>query len=126
MLQTLLVPLNNLDNFSILSMVTSSNPLYFTMRMVSSPYCGPLSLWTGDQISYTYDCNFFLIDNQRLDVDFHPWRSNLKLIIELQEYRYNNLNHAKQLCLRIGPMLMAFKTRSASGGVSPLWCPHVH
>ena len=45
-----------------------------------------------------------LIGNQWLDVDIHPWKSNLKLIIALLEQYYNNPNHTRQLCPHIGPM----------------------
>jgi hypothetical protein len=37
-------------------------------------------------------------------VDFHPWKSNLKLIIALPEQHYTNPSHTRQLCLHIGPM----------------------
>ena len=43
MSQSLLAPDNNLDQFQNLAKVTSANPLPSAMRMVSSPYHGPLS-----------------------------------------------------------------------------------
>ena len=39
------------------------------------------------------------IGNQWCNVDFHPWRSNLKLIIALPEQHYNYPSHSRQLCL---------------------------
>jgi hypothetical protein len=39
-------------------------------------------------------------------VDFHPWKSKLKLIIALPEQHYNYLSHTRQLSLHIGPMPM--------------------
>ena len=51
-------------------------------------------------------------------MDFHSWKSNLKLIIELQEQHYNNPNHIWQLCPQIRPMpmeAMSFGLRRVCG-----------
>ena len=39
------------------------------------------------------------LGNQWCNVDFHPWKSNLKLIIALPERHYNYPSHSRQLCL---------------------------
>ena len=79
-----------------------ANPSYSAMLMVSSPYCGPYSSKEGNQPSYFALGTYPLIGNQSLDVDFHPWKSNLMLIIALPEQHYNNPNYTRQLCPHIG------------------------
>ena len=43
-----------------------------------------------------------LVNSQWLDVDFHPWKANLELIIALLEQHYNNLKHSYQVCFKWG------------------------
>jgi hypothetical protein len=52
--------------------------------------------------------------NQWCEVDFHPWKSNLKLIIALPEQHYNYPSHTRQLCLHIGPNQHIINTQSES------------
>ena len=81
----------------------NANPLHSAMLMVSSSYHGPHSSLDGNQPSYFAFRTHPLIRNQFLDVDFHPWKSNLMLIIVLLEQHYNNPKHTRQLCPHIGP-----------------------
>jgi hypothetical protein len=59
--------------------------------------------------------------NQWCEVDFHPWKSNLKLIIALPEQHYNYPSHTRQLCLHIGPMPMEALPFGLGGEATP---PH--
>jgi hypothetical protein len=54
-------------------------------------------------------------------MDFHPWKSNLELIIALPEQHYNYPRHTRQLCLHIGPMPMQALPFGLSGEATP---PH--
>ena len=73
------------------------------MRMVSFPYLGPPSHgWVTKPP--THACGTLpLNDSQLLDVDFHPWKSNLQLIIAFMEQHYNNPKHIWQLNPHVGP-----------------------
>ena len=104
--QPSLTPLNSLGHFSILARVMNANPLHTAMLMVSSPYRKPLVRRRGTNPPTLEFRTHRSIGNQWCDVDFHPWKSNLKLIITLPEQHYNNLSHTRQLCLHSGPMAM--------------------
>ena len=54
MSQPSLTPLNSLAHFSILARITSANPLHVAMLMVSSPYCGPLSVGMGPTLLHLH------------------------------------------------------------------------
>jgi hypothetical protein len=40
------------------------------------------------------------------ELQFHPWKSNLKLIITLLEQHYNNPNHIMQPSSQVGPIFV--------------------
>src|ERR1700738_255795 len=76
------------------------------MLMVSSSNLGPLVHRRGTNPPTLISGLTPFIGNQSLDVDFHPWKSNLMLIIRLPEQQYNNPNHTRQLWPHIRPMPM--------------------
>ena len=64
--------------------------------MLRFPYRGPYNSLEGNQPSYFALGTHFSTDNQFFDMDFHPWKFNLMLIIVLLEQHYNNPNHTRQ------------------------------
>ena len=72
-------------SFLFLARVTSANLSHSAMLMVSSSYRGPYSSKDGNQPSYFALGTHPSIGKQFLDVNFHPWKFNLMLIITLSE-----------------------------------------
>jgi hypothetical protein len=105
LLQPLLVSLNYLGHFSILARVTSANPSHSTKYEWLAP--NTLDLQAHKCVNNPPTLAFGtlpLISSQWLDVDFHPWKSTLWLIIALPEKYYNNPNHIRQLCPHVNSM----------------------
>ena len=93
LLQSLLAPLNQLGHFSILARVTSANPSHSAMLMVCSPKLRtPKFIGGGPTLPPAFGTHCS-IGNQWCDVDFHPWNSNLELIIALLKQHYNYPSH---------------------------------
>ena len=55
-------------------------------------------------------------------MDFHPWKSNLKLIIILPEQHYNNLSHIRQPSSHVWPM----PVEVVSFGLEWVWPTTLH